>query len=186
MTPEEAGALVADAKNGDYRALARLAKEYHPELYRYCYARLKNPQDSEDAVQDTFEKAVGGLSGLRSAAAFRAWLYRIASNTCLTKLRTRGRWAPLDENEDEEAIILDPCPAPDDMLRATEIQSMVWHCLESLTDLQRAAVILFHLDGFTYDEISEVLNVPGGTARKRVFDGVNVLRQCLEKHRGTV
>jgi len=82
-------ALVALAQAGDERAFAQLAEPHRPALLRHCYRMLGSLLDAEDAVQDAFVHAWRGLPRFEPRAPFQAWLYRIATNVCLTALRRR-------------------------------------------------------------------------------------------------
>src|SRR6202021_4146073 len=89
--------LVASIVAGDPEGLAAAYDRYAGDLFGYCQSLLQDPNDAADAVQDTFVIAVSKLAGLRDPERLRAWLFAVARNECLHRLKSRQAAAPLED-----------------------------------------------------------------------------------------
>ena len=166
-------ALVAAAQAGDEDAFGRLTQPYARELHVHCYRMLGSPLDAEDALQETLLRAWRHLARFEPGTAFRAWLYRIATNVCLSALTRRraptspGRYAAMPEGE---AIYL--APYPDALLdelpsSAAEpgarydlresVQLALLASIQLLPPRQRAVLLLRDVLGFAAGEVAEIL-----------------------------
>src|SRR4051812_33334968 len=186
------------AKGGDERAFATLVEPFRRELQLHCYRLVGSVQDAEDLVQETLLAAWRGLDGFNGRAAFRTWLYRIATNRCLNFLRDRGRRprevpAPPDFPNDpppptraNETVWAEPYPSamvdgepgPDAQYEAREAIGLAFVAgLQHLPPAQRAALVLRDVMGFRAAEVADMLD----TTETAVHSALQRARQAFEE-----
>jgi RNA polymerase sigma-70 factor (ECF subfamily) len=157
-----------------------------PNLYGAALRMTRNPQDAEDLVQETYLRAYRGFAGFREGTNLRAWMYRILTNTFINAYRKKQRepvTVPEDDTPDwylydklggnateasAEAEVLEQLPDED-----------VQRALEELPEAFRMAVLLADVEGFSYKEIAEILDVPIGTVMSRLHRGRKALQKAL-------
>jgi RNA polymerase sigma-70 factor, ECF subfamily len=157
-----------------------------PNLYSAALRLTRNPSDAEDLVQEAYLRAYRGFSGFREGTNLRAWMYRILTNTFINSYRKKQRqpqtvsdediedWYLYDRlggsaaEESAEASVLDRIPDED-----------VQRALDALPEQFRMAVWLADVEGFSYKEIAEILDVPIGTVMSRLHRGRKSLQKAL-------
>jgi RNA polymerase sigma-70 factor, ECF subfamily len=178
-----------ETREQDPALKARFERDAVPLLsgmYSSALRMTRNPSDAEDLVQETFLRAYRGFSGFREGTNLKAWLYRILTNTFINSYRKRQRepqTVPDDNVEDwylydrlaaqsstasAEATVLDSMP--DEDVRAA---------LDALPEGYRMAVLLADVEGFSYKEIAEILDIPIGTVMSRLHRGRRALEKAL-------
>jgi len=168
--------LVRRAQGGDSRAFAELVETHQHRLFTLAARELGSAADAEDAVQEAFIRAWKALPRFRAEASFSTWLYRICLNAIHDQRArsARGGGAPLSE-------VAEPADPRDAILEA-ELGSELQRALGELDETYRVPVILYDVLGQSYTEIAEVLGVPEGTVKSRIFRG----RTELARRLGTV
>jgi RNA polymerase sigma-70 factor, ECF subfamily len=174
--------LLAAHLQGDRTAFAALMARHERRIYGLCFRVLGNREDAEDATQETFIGALRRAASFRGEAAFSTWLYRIAVNAATDQARRRGRsrTVPLESEEThrEVATVGDPSGAV-----ATSLT--VQAALRAVPEDFRIALVLCDLYGFAYAQAAEILGVPVGTVKSRVFRGRLALgAQLAEQEQG--
>lgn len=168
-------AILEQAREGDAAAFAVIYETYSSAIHNYAYRLLGNQEQADDTTQETFIKAYQSISSLRNEAGLQAWLYRIASNLCLDTLRRRKvvSWLPLREEHSREdsptsGISLEiAAPNADfaaDYAEADEVHAT----LAQLPPQLAACLVLRSVEGFSCDEIAEILKIPRGTVWSRL------------------
>jgi RNA polymerase sigma-70 factor (ECF subfamily) len=175
-TQEDRG-VVERARAGDVEARDELVRRYLPDVYRATVRVLGDPDLAQDATQDTFINALGGLSRFRGDASFRTWLLRIAINAARTVGRRSGRRreVTLTLAEHEASRGADPAR----LAEASSDADRLEHALQGLPPKQRVVVALRVQQGLSYSEIAAALKCSEGAARVNYHLGVKRLREQL-------
>jgi len=173
----------------DPAGFADQAMELMPSLYAAALRMTRNRADAEDLVQETYLRAYRGFSGFEQGTNLKAWLYRILTNTYINSYRAKKRRpeeTELDEVEDLylyrrigglEAAMAGRS-AEDELLdRFTDAE--VKQAVEELPETFRMAVLLADIEGFSYKEIAEILDIPIGTVMSRLHRGRKALQKRL-------
>jgi RNA polymerase sigma-70 factor (ECF subfamily) len=172
--------LIAATLAGDSAAFGRLVGLYQDRLYNSLLRVTGSADDAGDIAQDAFVQAYAKLDSFRGSSAFYTWLYRIAYNLAMSQARRRHKAASLEaikSNLGEEPI--DGQPTPEANLERREQVDMVRAALAELSPDYRAILVLREIDGCRYDEIAEILELPVGTVRSRLFRARKHLRDQL-------
>lgn len=179
--------LVTELQDGSEAAFEYLVTYYHSTVYNLVYGMLGNAGDAADATQEAFLKVFRGIRGFRRGSSLKTWLYRIAVREALNQRRwfwrhTRNQISMDRENEDHEPIlqIEDEYAKLFEECSARELQGIVREALAHLATPFRSAVILRDLEGLSYEEVAEVLEVSVGTVKSRILRGRRALREILE------
>lgn len=165
--------LVRKAQAGDRDAFARLVEEHRHRLLTLAARELGSAADAEDAVQETLIRAWRALPRFRAESAFSTWLYRICLNAVHDQRArgARGGGVPLDD-------VAEPV-SPRDPIAEGELSGELKRALAGLDETYRTAVLLYDVLGRSYAEIAEVLGVPEGTVKSRIFRGRVELARAL-------
>jgi len=168
--------LLAAHLRGDQTAFGELMARHERRIYGLCLRILGNREDAEDATQEAFIGALRRAGGFRGDAAFSTWLYRIAVNAATDQARRRGRarTVPLEAEEAGHAA-----PSGGDPSGAVATALTVQAALRAVPEDFRIALILCDLYGFGHAHAAEILGIPVGTVKSRVFRGRLVLGEQL-------
>ena len=175
-------ALVARAQRGDRDAFAALIGRHASAVLTVAWRIVGDRALAEDAAQETFLAAFRGLSRFRADARFSTWLYRIAVNKCHDLLRSRAgerQGVVDDEGGDALAEIADASKTPEDQLLDRQRATQIDDALARLAPVYREAFVLRHVEGLSYEEMSDVLGIEGGTLRMRVYKARQALSRAL-------
>jgi RNA polymerase sigma-70 factor (ECF subfamily) len=169
-------ALLAAHLRGDPRAFGVLVARHERRIYGLCLRILGNREDAEDATQEAFLAALRKASSFRRAAAFSTWLYRIAVNAATDQARRRGRarLATLDP-EDAGVAVASGGELGEVVASAVVVQAALARVPEEF----RVAVVICDLYRIPYADAAQILEVPVGTVKSRVFRGRLALAECL-------
>ena len=170
--------------NGDRDAYGVLVKRHSQSLFRVAFRITRNESDAEDVVQEAFLRGYRKLEGFESRSNFGTWIYRIAVRCALDKISGR-RWddssrvAEENDPEQEQVQVADEAAGPDRLLLSGEIGALQEAALHSLTDTERTAFVLRHMEDCTSEEIGAALGIPPNAAKQAVFRAVRKLRSRL-------
>jgi RNA polymerase sigma-70 factor, ECF subfamily len=172
--------LIAATLAGDTAAFGRLVGLYQDRIYNSLLRVLGSAEDARDITQDAFVQAFVKLKSFRGSSAFYTWLYRIAYNLAMSHARRERTMVSLDGVKASwGSEPLDGQPAPDaDVLRREQVE-LVHAGLAALSLEYRQVLVLREIDGCRYDEIAEILELPVGTVRSRLFRARLQLRDHL-------
>ncbi|NIM07316.1 MAG: sigma-70 family RNA polymerase sigma factor [Armatimonadetes bacterium] len=179
LAESEEARLLARCRSGDRQAQEALVRRYQDRTYRLAYDLLGNHEDALDASQEALVAMLRSLPSFRGEARFHTWFYRLTVNICLMQRRrllTRTRiLTNLAARELDSPSQFDPESAA----LGSEIQSAVREHLRQLPPALRAIIVLREIEGFSYDEIAEVLRIPLGTVQSRLSRARSLLRKAL-------
>ncbi len=168
--------LIQHAKEGNQQAFRLLMERHMKQAYVLACRFVGNSDGAEDVTQEAFVKVHAGLASFRGDAEFSTWLHRIVVNIALTKKR-------LDKNRTERHVSIETvqiAAATDDEFHKREQQAHVERALHELPTLQRAVVILRHLNGLSTKQVSTILQCSEGTVKTHLFRGLKKMRSKLE------
>ena len=180
ITDEE---LMMRVRDDDMDAYDLLIKRYEKRLLNFIYRLLQGLDEAEDLFQETFLRVFRSRKRYRAKANFSTWLYRIASNLCIDRLRKSGRQktTSLDQAFQGRVSRYDVLPdyslAPDVVMEREELQIEIQTALSSLPVHQRIVVIMSEYEGLNYSQIATALGCSVGTVKSRVHRARKQLKQ---------
>jgi RNA polymerase sigma-70 factor (ECF subfamily) len=172
----------------DQATFAEDTTEFMGSLYSAALRMTRNPSDAQDLVQETYLKAYRGYGGFEAGTNLKAWLYRILTNTYINTYRSKKRHPEETELDDVEELYLFRRMGGHDrgIGRSAEEEALEWitddevkAALESLPENLRMTVLLADVEGFSYKEIAEIMEVPIGTVMSRLHRGRRALEKAL-------
>ena len=180
-------ALVERCRAGDLTAFEPLVEKYRQRVWRLAYNVLRDREEAWDVAQEAFVKAYQALPSFRGQSAFYTWLYRIAMNVAADRGRARGAQGRAFgtervPEEDWERVLPDQDPgdeSPDAAAARTEERAKIMKALDTLSEDHRRIVMLSDLEGLSYREIAETLDIPMGTVMSRLHNARKRLRDAL-------
>lgn len=177
--------LISKAQAGDIDSFNALVLQFQDYIFTITYRIMGDSSSASDATQDTFITAFRKLDSFRGGN-FKAWLSRIATNTCYDELRKRKRRPqdyleelPGSEMYDEPPIPAD-VPNPEQEAQRNDLSQAIQNCIIALNDDQRMVIVLSDVEGYAYQEIAEQLNVSLGTVKSRLSRARLGVRRCLQ------
>ncbi len=187
----EEAPIVAELKAGSEEAYNWLIAHYHQPIYSLVYRIVNDPADAADTTQEVFLKVFRGMKRFNGESSLKTWLYRIAiheaSNQRRWWFRHKGKENSMAAQEDENGnsfglcdMLVDPGESPLELLAHEEIRARVEAELRQVPEPYRTAVLLRDIEGLSYEEIAEVLQVSLGTVKSRLIRGRDALKKRLE------
>jgi RNA polymerase sigma-70 factor (ECF subfamily) len=183
LTKPMGGIDVVPAEGSESDSFRALVEEHSPMVFRLAFRMTGNASDAEDVVQETFLKAHRSLGGFDERARFGTWVYRIAVNAAIDLIRRRGRGTVVRPAGEDDPPVVETLasrdPQPDRVAMSGQIQRDVAAALTQLSERERAAFVLRHLEGMPIERISEVLKIGPNAVKQTVFRAVQKLRREL-------
>ena len=163
---------------GDQAAFSELYHRYKGRMYYYFYRMLGNSADTaNDFLQELFMKLIEKPESYNPAYSFSTWLYSVANNMCKNEYRKRGI-----RQEYQEAEALEPQIdyLSDSTIEHEQVVEKIFATLDSLGEEHRSAFLLRYREGFSIKEVAEILELPEGTVKSRLFYAKKMLAEKLE------
>ena len=179
--------LIKLALQGQEKAYETLLNRYRNLVYTIMIKMVRNPQEAEDLTQEAFMKAFNSLASFNNEFAFSTWLMKIATNNCIDflrkrKLRTYSINEPIQYKDEKiEIEIPDRGPSPEKNLLQEESKKMIEEAINLLPERYRYVIILRHKEEKSYEEISEILNLPLGTVKAQIFRAREILNKKVKQ-----
>ena len=184
MEKNEENIIIQKAKAGNKRAFEQIVLEYEKSVYKFCFRFFGNEEDAMDVTQEVFIKVYRALPNFEGRSSLKTWLYRIASNTCLTLaskkkkekesfLKSIVKWWTEDKSETPETLSIE-------QENREQIKRIVNQKISKLSENYRIPLILKDIEGMPIDRIAEVLDIPSGTVKSRINRGRKQLQESLQ------
>lgn len=176
-----------------------LVRRYQNRIFNAAFRILGNAEEAEEVVQDTFMKVHLNLDKYRAQSSFSSWVFAISHNLCMDTVRNKLRKGPVQmlsfdpqshfaEEEGTEnpgqivTQLADPGPGPTYQVDLAEEEKMIQDSLMRLPDTQRAVLVLHDIEGFSYQEIADIIGTSIGTVRSRLHYGRQKLKELLDPY----
>jgi RNA polymerase sigma-70 factor (ECF subfamily) len=181
--------LIARARAKDFAAFEELLGRYEDKVFRLAYRILRNETDAKEILQETFVSIWRKLDTFKGDSQFGSWVYRIATNAALMRLRSHRRH-PEVSTEELPIGYLDnygtPVPAgenwskrPDDELQSSELRAHIQKAVDSLPDIYRTVFVIRDVEGLSTEETAEVLGISVPTVKTRLHRARIALRDAI-------
>ena len=175
--------LIAQALAGQTAAFGQLVQKYQERLFNTLVHVVGNAEDAKDTTQEAFVQAFLKLESFQGASAFYTWLYRIAFNVAATHRRRRASMRAAEQaamNDGQAGNgTSSSAEAPSERLEREERCRQVRYAISHLAEEYRVVLVLREMEGYCYETIAEVLDLPVGTVRSRLHRGRLQLREAL-------
>lgn len=186
----EESAIVAELKAGSEEAYASLIGQFHQPIYSLVHRVVNDPSDAADTTQEVFLKVFRGMKHFHGESSLKTWIYRIAIHEASNRRRWWFRHKAHEVSISEPSstyqpdlapleILVDKADSPFDSAAHEEVRARVEQELRKVSEPYRTTVVLRDLEGMSYEEIAEIMQVSLGTVKSRLTRGRNALRQRL-------
>jgi RNA polymerase sigma-70 factor (ECF subfamily) len=183
-------ALIEATQNGDESAFAEIIARYRNPITNYLYRFLNDYEEAVDLAQETFIRVYFALERYHTQFAFSTYIYRIATNLAISEIRRRKRRRLLsltglfqgEDDRDTEFQLPDKRKLADVELVEDERSQMIAKAISALPEKYRVPVILRDVEGKTYDEIAEIMELGLGTTKSRISRGRALLKEKLQHY----
>jgi len=179
--------LVKKAQENDYESFEELVRRYEKKIYGHTIRMLGNREDAEDVLQETFLNAFRALGSFRGDSSFSTWIYRIATNNALMKIRKSGRtYTEFEEDIPPPEMMRDRPYSwfernPREAFLEKELVETLNKAVNELPEKYRAIFLLRDVEGFSTQRAAEVLGISESAAKSRLHRARMYLREFLEK-----
>ncbi|WP_102349491.1 RNA polymerase sigma factor SigW [Bacillus sp. Marseille-P3661] len=176
---------IKQVKKGDQNAFAEIVELFKDKVYQLCYRMIGNAHEAEDLAQEAFIRAYVNIHSYDINRKFSTWLYRIATNLSIDRLRKRKPDYYLDaEIQGTEGLTMyshlqSDEPLPEESVESLEFQEMIQSEINELPPMYRSVIVLKYIEELSLKEISEILDIPIGTVKTRIHRGREALRKKL-------
>ncbi|MBI3993614.1 MAG: sigma-70 family RNA polymerase sigma factor [Candidatus Lambdaproteobacteria bacterium] len=184
--------LIAAFKAGDKLAFQALVQKYESRVYNLCLRMVNDEVESQDLTQEVFLKVYRSILRYQHTYSFYTWVYRITVNCCIDYMRRRKRHAHTvsltsssnaDGNEQgKDQDVPDSTHVPQATMEKNELREILNNAIAQLSEKLQSIIILKEIEGFTYEEIAEILNCSRGTVKSRLFRARERLKELLSPY----
>jgi RNA polymerase sigma-70 factor, ECF subfamily len=185
-------ALVARARGGDFHAFEELVDRYEDKIFRLAYRFVRNETEAKEILQDTFLSVWRKLDTFKGDAQFGSWLYRVATNAALMRLRAQRRHPevataelPVDYLDNYGQLPQwgeNWAKRPDDELQSEELRRRIQQAVDELPDIYRTVFIVRDVEGLSTEETAEVLQISVPTVKTRLHRARLALRNAISHY----
>lgn len=177
--------MVRRLQSGDERAFRDLVSQEGDRIYNLCFRMLRNQAEAEEITQEVFIVVFKKIGVFRGDSKLSTWIYRITVNHCKNRLEFLARRGAGKSVEYTEARLAkksaEETAGPGAALELAELSQELEHALAELDEEKRMLIILRDMEELSYEEISQIMDIPKGTVKSRIHRARKSLRECLEK-----
>lgn len=170
---QELYSLISEAKKGSKDAFALLLNRYKGIVFRHAYGMLSDRMEAEDVTQEAFIKVYYSLSKLENEFAFSSWLTRIVSRLCYDRLQKRKKEGVIDEAIREQST--------EETVEQKQLHLTIEEAMNTFSREHREVILLRDIQGYSYDEIADILGIPLGTVKSRINAARLLLRNEITR-----
>ncbi|NIP29437.1 MAG: sigma-70 family RNA polymerase sigma factor [Candidatus Dadabacteria bacterium] len=176
--------LALKAKNGDDNAYSELMKRHYRGVLNYVYRFMGGSENAEDITQEVFLRVYKSIKNYEPEAKFTTWLYKIATNLCLTKLKKLKKNLSLDEMNETIGVSIEDKKSKSgyEELFRKELRDIIFNSLGKLPEKEKIAITLCKYEGFSYNEVAEVLDCSLGAVKTHIYRGRMKLIEDLKEY----
>ena len=178
MTARDERALIEQIQAGNRQAFERLLDTYETRVYRLALRYTDSVPDAEDVTQEIFLAIYRSLGTFRGQSALSTWIYRVAMNHCL-EFRRKRKWDNVPLNEELLLVSNDWRDDPVQSANQRELSERIDDAIRRLSPVHRDVILLHEFQGLTYQEVAAALDVPVGTVKSRLSNGLKRMRELL-------
>jgi RNA polymerase sigma-70 factor (ECF subfamily) len=176
VSEDDDGTLVRRCLGGDRSAFERLVVRYQRPVYNAALRLVHDPEEARDVAQTTFLKVFTHLADYESGRKFYSWIYRIAVNESLNTLHKRRSVEEVSEDEADDA------PGPEARVAGEQTTQAIEAALMRISPELRSVIVLRHFLNLSYEDVSDVLQIPEKTVKSRLYEARQRLRaELLER-----
>lgn len=174
-------AIIEKVLDGDSQAYEMLILKYQSKLFATSMNVVKNRELAEDIVQEAFMKGFMKLDSLKNREQFYPWLKRIALNIALNHFEKEKRVMDVESEDDETSFFenIGSGESPEELTLKEELHRYVRSYVDSLPDKLRVVIVLREVEDMSYEEIADMMNIPLGTVRSRLFNARQIIKDRL-------
>ena len=176
---------ITQVRKGDQDAYAEIVEIYKDKIFQICYRILGNSHEAEDIAQEAFLRAYTNINSFNIDLKFSSWLYRIATNLCIDRIRKKKPDYYLDAEVagTDGLTMYSQIPAntrlPEEDVESLELRETIQREISRLPEKYRTVIVLKYIEELSLNEISEILDLPLGTVKTRIHRGREALRKQL-------
>jgi RNA polymerase sigma-70 factor (ECF subfamily) len=181
VLPDQEAQFLEQALTGDVDAFGELVRLFERPIFNLCYRMLGDAPEAEDASQEAFIRAYANLASYDRTRSFKTWLFSIASNHCIDRLRKRRlTLLSIDEPLPPHPALVGDQPDPEESVIQEEKSAFIQQLLDKLSPDYRAAVILRYWYDLSYQEMAEALDTSESAVKSRLFRARQALADLLD------
>ena len=169
-------------QEGDALAMDELLRRYKNPVYHFAYRMCFNAHEAQDVTQEVFLRVHQYKDTYKPQGKFSTWLFSIAHNLCVSRLRRKkwwGLWPRMQDDPDELVEVESPDPSPSDIAEENDQAKQIKQCIQELPFLQREALLLREYQDLEYHEIAKILKKPLNTVRTLLYRARQTLQAKL-------
>lgn len=184
---ENISELVERFKAGDEKAFNELVRLFEKRIYAHAYQMLGNHTEADEVLQETFVRLVKNIARLKTDANFPSFIFKIATNYCIDIIRKRQRkYVVLDDEEAEDSgryqlELSRSIPTPEDEQENKQLLELINTAIAELPPKQRATIVLHDVDGYSKEEIAQMMDCPQATVRSNLHIARSKVKQKLKE-----